>query len=1451
MGKPACCLSYRYLQPEPKIADSYVLTSTESPLQLVSTSPNSSMKLRSKIILLLTLAASALAPLAAKPLVHEGTDGPGKGKHIVFLAGDHEYRSEETLPALARILAKHHGFKCSVLFNTDPETGVIVPGNSHMPGMETLESADLAVVFLRFQNFPDETMEHFVKYLDRGGPVVGLRTATHAFKIPKDRTYAKYSWDYKGEDYLAGWGHQVLGQSWVGHYGRNHRQSTRIEIVESKKEHPILRGVKNIWVQAGGYVGKPVDGEILTMARPLNGMKPDSPVDKEKKAMPSEWTRTYEGGNGGKARVFTSLYGASEDLLNDGYRRMLVNACLWALGMEDAIKPDLNIGFVGPYKPNTFRGGNGYAAGIKPSAYAGFESPVPAHNDIPEARPRRNRNDRSSGRNRRSRNRATGQESKLPEGVLAPMNPVSVPFETKPAPARLEVRDGDSIVIIGSGMASRMNHFPHFETEVFLRFPDKNITIRNMGDEGNTPGFRPHPGRNQEGQYAFPGAKELLPPELQAPSKPQGHFETPDQWLTRLEADTVIAFFGYNSSFAGPGDLDRYKAELKAFIRYTLSQKYNGESVPQLALVSPTAVQDLSDQFSVPDGSEANKNLKLYSEATKEVAEANGALFIDAFSPSQGWNREDTVDGALLNEAGYQKLAPLLAQELFGAAKVDESKRETVHAAVTEKNFTWLNDYKIPNGVHVFGRRYNPYGPGNYPFELKKTRQMTANRDRAIWAALRGESFDLTDADAGTIKLPPVKTNYRPSKKNGTVEYLSGEVAETRIDTPDGYKIDLFASEKTFPDLKNPVQIAFDNKGRLWVATMESYPHYRIGEPRPKDKLLILEDTDKDGVADKQIVFADDLHIPMGFEISHDGVYVSQSGNLVRLQDTNGDDHYDKYELLLSGFDDHDTHHAIAAFCADPSGAFVMCEGVFLHSNTESIYGPERGTNGGFWRYSPQRKHILRYGQYSIPNPWGVAFDDYGQDFFLHTSSPSMAWMLPGTVKARYGANLKAPDLLTSNKVRPTSGIEFVSSRHFPDEVQGDVLINNNIGFLGAKQHRLVEDGTGFTTEYVQDLYVSKDLNFRPVDLEFAPDGSLYVADWQNALIGHMQHSARDPLRDHEHGRIYRVTYPGRPLVEPAKVDGASIGELLENLALPEYRTRYRTRRELRERDADEVAKAASAWAAKQSDERLKLEALWVTWGADRLDANLLGELLGSEDHRIRAAVVRVARFNDHKLANLTEILSRAANDEHGRVRLEAVAAATYLPRDEGVAVLAIAQAKDIDPHMKHSFEFAANVFSGKAVEGEVAEKVVPPKHLEKGDAERYVKGAEIYARDAHCGTCHQSDGKGLPDAGFPPIAGTRWSQGDPDRLIKLTLNGLLGPIEVDGKTYPGQVPMTPFGALLNDEEIASVLTYVRNSFGNRASPIRPGRVKRVREEIQDKALLFSPEDLLKEHPMK
>ncbi len=316
------------------------------------------------------------ASLLGAPLVYEGQSGPGKGKQVILIASDHEYKSEEGLPALARILAKHDGFKCTVLFGIDPNTGAIKPGNSNIPGTEALKTADLLVIFTRFQNLPAEQMQPIVDYLDRGGPVIGLRTATHAFRIPKDSPFAKFDFHYAGQEFKDGFGRQILGETWVGHYGPNHKQSTRLDIVPEKASHPILTGVKDMWVEAGAYRADPIAGsEILAMAQPLNGMDPKSSADDTKKPMPAAWVRTYQSASGKAGRVFTSTYGASGDLTNDGFRRMLVNACFWTTGLESAIKPDSDISFVGPYRP-TWLGVNKRADGVKPEDLAGWDSPI-------------------------------------------------------------------------------------------------------------------------------------------------------------------------------------------------------------------------------------------------------------------------------------------------------------------------------------------------------------------------------------------------------------------------------------------------------------------------------------------------------------------------------------------------------------------------------------------------------------------------------------------------------------------------------------------------------------------------------------------------------------------------------------------------------------------------------------------------------------------------------------------------------------------------------------------------------------------------------------------------------------------------------------------------------------------------------------------------------------------
>ena len=310
-------------------------------------------------------------------LTYKGTAGAGLGKNVVLIANDHEYKSEEALPQLARILAKHHGFACTVLFGLDPKTGNIVTGSpNNIPGTEALKNADLMVIFTRFQALSPEQMDPILAFLNRGGAVIGLRTSTHGFKYPKDSVYYKFSFDYKGEDYKGGFGRQILGETWVGHYGPNYKSSTRLDLVPTQLEHPVLCGVQHAWAEIGAYNASPIEGStVLAMAQPLLGMKPDSPDDQTKKPMPGAWVRTYKSTSGKEGRVFASTYGASGDLANDGFRRMLVNACFWTTGLEKSIKPDMDVKLVGEFHP-TWLGTYKRAGNVKPADLADYESPI-------------------------------------------------------------------------------------------------------------------------------------------------------------------------------------------------------------------------------------------------------------------------------------------------------------------------------------------------------------------------------------------------------------------------------------------------------------------------------------------------------------------------------------------------------------------------------------------------------------------------------------------------------------------------------------------------------------------------------------------------------------------------------------------------------------------------------------------------------------------------------------------------------------------------------------------------------------------------------------------------------------------------------------------------------------------------------------------------------------------
>ncbi|MFI4874338.1 MAG: PVC-type heme-binding CxxCH protein, partial [Blastopirellula sp. JB062] len=532
------------------------------------------------------------------------------------------------------------------------------------------------------------------------------------------------------------------------------------------------------------------------------------------------------------------------------------------------------------------------------------------------------------------------------------------------------------------------------------------------------------------------------------------------------------------------------------------------------------------------------------------------------------------------------------------------------------------------------------------------------------------------------------------------ISFDTPEAALKSFKLPEGYEINLFASEQEFPELRNPVQFAFDAKGRLWLATMESYPMYLPGTP-VDDKILILEDTDGDGKADKKTVFADGLHLPTGLELGDGGAYVAAQPNLIFLKDTDGDDKADVKKYMLHGFDSADSHHSISAFTWGPGGALYFQEGTFHHTQTETPYGPERLKNAGVFRYEPLTAKFDVFVSYSFANPWGHTFDDWGQNFVADASGGANYFGTAFSGDVDYPNKHPGMKQFLKKQWRPTSGCEFVSSRNFPESAQGNYLLNNCIGFQGVLQYKMKEDGSGFAADPVEPLLQSSDLNFRPVDLQFGPDGALYVVDWYNPLIGHMQHSVRDPKRDNRHGRVWRISYGGNDLVKPAKIAGQPIPALLDLLKTYEYRTRYRVRRELRERDPQQVDAEIAKWIAgldvndKQYEHHL-LEALWVKQNLDLVDQELLTKLLRASDPRARAAATRVLCYWRDQVENPLALLQAQVNDENARVRLEAVRALSFYDTQEALDIALESLAYDQDYYLEYTLGETIKTLEGR-----------------------------------------------------------------------------------------------------------------------------------------------------------
>ncbi|HTN73694.1 MAG TPA: PVC-type heme-binding CxxCH protein [Pirellulaceae bacterium] len=494
----------------------------------------------------------------------------------------------------------------------------------------------------------------------------------------------------------------------------------------------------------------------------------------------------------------------------------------------------------------------------------------------------------------------------------------------------------------------------------------------------------------------------------------------------------------------------------------------------------------------------------------------------------------------------------------------------------------------------------------------------------------------------------------------------------------DGFEVNLWAGD---PQIAKPIHSNFDEKGRLWIASSEVYPQIKPGQPAT-DKILVLEDTDGDGKADKTTVFADGLLIPTGVLPGDGGCYVANSTELIHLKDTDGDGKADQRRVVLSGFGTEDTHHLLHTLRWGHDGQFYMNQSIYIHSHLETPWGVRRLNGGGIWRFRPENLALDVFCE-GFVNPWGHQQNYWGQSFATDGAyGEGINYVFPGSVFVTApGAKRRVEGL---NPGSPKHcGLEIVGGAHLPDDWQGNMLTND---FRAHRVCRFVvtEDGSGYASRQEVEVIKSTHVAFRPIDVKMGADGAIYIADWYNPIIQHGEVDFRDPRRDHVHGRIWRVSAKGRPLVKPVDYAKSTTPELLDLLKRQEDWIRLWSKLELKRRGTGEVVPAVNAWLAKLDKneaqyEHNRLEGLWVFQNLNEPNEALLREVLASPDHHARAAAVRVASQWQEKLTNPIAYYGAAVVDAHPQVRLEAVRALAKLPASESAKLAITALDKPMD----------------------------------------------------------------------------------------------------------------------------------------------------------------------------
>jgi putative heme-binding domain-containing protein len=887
----------------------------------------------------------------------------------------------------------------------------------------------------------------------------------------------------------------------------------------------------------------------------------------------------------------------------------------------------------------------------------------------------------------------------------------------------LEFREGDRVVLIGDTFVEREGSYGYMEQRLTSQFPDCNVQFRNLGWSGDTPQG------SARASFDF--------------DKPGKGFEKLKEEVAASQPSVVILGYGMASSLEKPPATPaQFKADMLQLMDAVQSVTTNGPV--RFILLSPVRHEGFG--MDVREIARHNETLGLYTKALAEIAESRNCAFVSLFDAlSKGRETRTLTDNGIhLNALGYRRAAEVIARGLGwpedafvtrvgsddpllaarGELPLISQRAEELRQAIVKKNELFFDRWRPQNETYLFG--FRKYEQGQNAKEIPMFDPLILKEEAKI-AELR------KPVRSGAAGTPSWARHSRPSTPGTSAPVDSSSTKESRhelhelaqngaeneprpeFEIAPGFEVNLFAES---PLLAKPTQMNFDPQGRLWIASSAVYPQIEPGR-EADDKILVLEDTNGDGFAEKSTVFAEGLLIPTAVIPGDGGCYVGQSTELLHFRDIDGDGKADEKRIVLSGFGTEDTHHMVHTLRWGPDGQLYFNQSIYIHSHFETPHGLVHLNSGGVWHLRPSTMELGVFLR-GFCNPWGHDFDEFGQSFVTDGAGyQGLSFGIPGATYFTYANMRRELKSISPGNYPKFCGLEIIRSTQFPPEWQGNAIT------CDFRAHRVVrfgieEQGAGYAARELSDLVRSTNVTFRPIDVKLGPDGALYVADWSNPIIQHGEVDFRDPRRDHEHGRIWRITAKDRPLVKRHNFVKESNKELLEHLVSPNVYDEEQAKRVLVERagvklmtGADKGVEPRSQrdrgyhsmekrggpdvqhdladWTKRQSSEKALLEALWMYQGLDVVEPKLLERLLNAQDAHIRAAATRAVSYWHSRLKDPLNLLAQRIEDTHPRVRLEAIRALAEIPTARSAELVLGALDKPIDSFLDYGIWLSIN----------------------------------------------------------------------------------------------------------------------------------------------------------------